>query len=108
MHTLSDTELKSAPQSLIEGAQRGEPAIVTVAGEPVMMAVPLTPGVDVQAALTDLAATLFDREHISLGTAARMAGLAYSEMIDELGRRNIAVIKLEPGELERELAAFGH
>jgi hypothetical protein len=28
-------------------------------------------------------------------------------MIDELGRRDIAVIRLEPGELERELAEFG-
>ena len=38
---------------------------------------------------------------------ARIAGLAYSEMIDELGRRGIATIRLAPGELERELAAFG-
>ena len=26
---------------------------------------------------------------------------------DELGRRGIATIRLQPGELERELAAFG-
>jgi hypothetical protein len=39
--------------------------------------------------------------------AARIAGLAYTDMINELGRRNIAVVRLEPGELERELAAFG-
>jgi hypothetical protein len=38
--------------------------------------------------------------------AARIAGLAYGEMIDELGRRDVAVIRLEPGDLERELAAF--
>ncbi|MFZ2650528.1 MAG: UPF0175 family protein [Burkholderiaceae bacterium] len=57
--------------------------------------------------LADLAATLFDREQISLGLAAQMAGLPYSEMVDELGRREIAVIRLEPGELERELGSFG-
>ena len=44
---------------------------------------------------------------ISLGKAARISGLSYSEMIDELGRRDIATIRLGPGELERELAAFG-
>lgn len=106
MHTFTDDELKHAPDSLVAGAQRGEPAIVTVAGTPVMMAVPLGTGMGVQAVLIDLAATLFDREQISLGTAARMSGLAYSEMIDELGRRKIAVIRLAPGDLERELAAL--
>ena len=106
MHTLTADELKRQPQQLIDNAQRGETAIVTVAGEPVMMTVPLGKGIDSRAMLVDLAATLFDREQISLGLAARFAGLSYSEMIDELGRREIAVIRLEPGELERELAAF--
>jgi predicted HTH domain antitoxin len=50
---------------------------------------------------------LYVHEQISLGVAARIAGVSYSEMIDELGRRDIAVIRLEPGELERELAEFG-
>ena len=107
MHTLTADELTRQPQQLIDDAQRGELAIVTVAGEPVMMAWPLGKGIDADAMLVDLAATLFDREQISLGLAARIASLSYSEMVDELGRREIAVIRLEPGELERELAAFG-
>ena len=107
MHTLTADELKRLPQQLLDDAQRGEAAIVTVAGEPVLMAVPLGKGIDLRAVLVDLAATLFDREQISLGLAARIAGLSYSEMVDEMGRRNIAVIRLEPGALERELAAFG-
>jgi prevent-host-death family protein len=107
MHTLTADEMKRQPQQLLDDAQRGEPAIVTVAGEPVMMTLPLGKGIDSSATLIDLAATLFDREQISLGLAARVAGLSCSEMIDELGRREIVVIRLEPGELERELAAFG-
>ena len=106
VHTITADELRRQPQQLIDNAQRGETAIVTVAGEPVMMTVPLGKGIDSRAMLVDLAATLFDREQISLGLAARFAGLSYSEMINELGRREIAVIRLEPGELERELAAF--
>ena len=107
MHTLTADELRRQPQQLIDDAQRGEPAIVTVAGEPVMMAWPLGKGFGTDVMLIDLAATLFDREQLSLGLAARIAGLSYSEMIDELGRREIAVIRLGPEELERELAAFG-
>lgn len=107
MHFLTADDMTLQPQQLLDDAQRGEAAIVTVAGEPVMLTMPLTKGVDSRGLLLDLAATLFDREKISLGLAARVAGLSISEMIDELGRREIAVIRLLPGELERELAAFG-
>lgn len=108
MHTLTSDDLARQPQQLIDRARRGEPAIVTVAGEPVLMALPLGKGVDARAVLIDLAATLFDREQISLGLAAQIAGLSYGEMVDELSRREIAVIRLEAGDLERELAAFGN
>jgi predicted HTH domain antitoxin len=64
-------------------------------------------GLESQTVRLELAAALYDREQISLGLAARIAGLSYSEMIDELGQRAIPVIRLAPGELERELAAFG-
>lgn len=43
---------------------------------------------------------------MSLGRAAQLAGLAYSEMVDELSRRGISVVRLPPGELDRELAAW--
>jgi prevent-host-death family protein len=107
MQSITADELKRQPELLIDGAQRGEPALVTRDGEPVLLAVPLGRGMPSQQARTELAAALFDREQISLGVAARIAGLSYSEMIDELGRRGIASIRLAPGELERELAAFG-
>ena len=108
MRTITADDLNRQPQRLIEDAQRGDSAIVTVAGEPVLLALPLGKGLDSQPVLLEMAVTLFDREQISLGLAARLAGLSYSEMIDELGRRGVAVIRLKPGELERELAAFGN
>lgn len=108
MRTITADDLNRQPQRLIDDAQRGDCAIVTVAGVPVLLALPLGKGLDSQPVLLELAVTLFDREQISLGLAARLAGLPYSEMIDELGRRGIAVIRLAPGELERELAAFGN
>lgn len=107
MYTLTDDELKREPQTLLDETQRGEVTIVTVDGRAVLMAVPLVDGVPSDTVLLDLAAALYDREKISLGKAARISGLSYSEMIDELGRRDIATIRLAPGELERELAAFG-
>jgi predicted HTH domain antitoxin len=58
----------------------------------------------VPAALLDLAASLYDRELTSLGRAARIAGLSYSAMIDELGRRDIDTVRYDEKELARELA----
>jgi predicted HTH domain antitoxin len=107
MHTLTDQELRHAPQALLDVAQRHECTLVTTDGQPVLMAVPLANGIPLPAALVDLAAQLYDRELISLERAARIAGLSYSEMIDELGHRGIDTIRLTPGELERELASFG-
>ena len=107
MHTLTDEDLQRAPQQLLADARRGELTVVTTNGRPMMLAVPLADGAPMRTALVDLAAALFDREEISLGTAARIAGLSYSEMIDELGRRAIDTIRITPEELERELAAWG-
>lgn len=103
MHTLTDDDLKRQPQALLDDAQRGEPALVTVNGEAVMMTVPLGKGLASPAVWLELAARLYDSEQLSLGLAARIAGLSYSEMIDELGRRGIPVVRYPPEELNREL-----
>jgi antitoxin (DNA-binding transcriptional repressor) of toxin-antitoxin stability system len=41
MHALSADEVNIGPQQLIDVAQRGEAAIVTVGSKPVMMVVPV-------------------------------------------------------------------
>lgn len=107
MHTLTTDEMNPQPQQLLDGALRGETVLVTRGGEPVFMAVPLGKGLVSRLVRLELAAALFDSEQISLGLAARIAGLGHSDMIDELGRRGIATIRLAPGDLQRELAAFG-
>lgn len=107
VHTLTDHDLQRTPDKMLADARRGEVTVVTVGGSPMMLTVPLTDDTKTQAALLELAATLYDRELISLGRAARIAGLSYAEMSDELGQRNIATIRLTPEELARELAAFG-
>lgn len=107
MHTLTTEDLSRQPQRRLDDAARGEASLVTHGGEPVLLAVPLGADIDTSEVRLELAARLYDSQQISLGVAARIAGLSYSEMIDALGARGIATIRLEPGELERELAAFG-
>ncbi len=107
MHTLTDDDIKREPTQLLDDAQRGEVTVVTSKGHALLMTLPLDNGAPAPGALLDLAANLYDNGRISLGRAAEIAGLAYAEMMDELGQRGIATIRLRPGELERELAAFG-
>lgn len=107
MHTFTDDDIKREPSQLLDDAQRGQVTVVTSKGQALMMTLPLDHGAPAPGALLDLAASLYDTEKISPGRAAEIAGLADADMMDELGRRGIATIRLRPDELERELAAFG-
>jgi predicted HTH domain antitoxin len=107
MHTLTDQEIKRNPLRPLEGALRGESTLVLADGHAVMMAVPLGAHASTTQTLLDLAVQLYDSQEISLGRAAEIAGVAYADMVDELGRRGIATLRMQTGDLERELAAFG-
>ncbi len=56
---------------------------------------------------TALAVRLFDEEHVSLGKAAKMAGLSVGQMTDLLAGYGIPVIRTTHEELEQSLADFG-
>lgn len=103
MDTLTVEELKQSPSRLVEDAARGEVTLVVDQGQPAFMAVPLGKGLDAAAVRIELAARLFDQEQVSLGIATRIAGLSIGEMIDELGRRKIPVVRYTPEELAREV-----
>lgn len=106
MHTLTADDLAREPLQLLDDAALGQPSLVVRDGEPLLLAIPMGDGLDAAEVRMELAARLYDRNQISLGLAARLAGLTYVDMLDELGRRGIATIRLTPGELDRELAAF--
>lgn len=104
MHTLTADELNAQPQRLLDDARRGQPDIVLVEGEPAMLTVPLGDQTSTADTLLELAVALYESDQVSLGRAAEVAGLPYSRMIDELGRRNIPVVRYSVEDLERELA----
>jgi predicted HTH domain antitoxin len=108
MGSISVQQFLEHPDRLLAQARDGAIALVTQDGEPVLLALPLGKGSESPAVKLELAVALFDRGQLSLGLAAQIAGLSYGEMVDELGRRGIAVIRLAPGELAHELAALGN
>lgn len=106
MHTFTVRDLREHTGDLIRGAENGELSVVTKHGTPVFVAVPFDETLLREGVSVALAIKLFDEERISLGRAAKLAGLSVSEMIDTLGRHGIAVIRTSEDELERELDDF--
>ncbi|QVL51318.1 MAG: UPF0175 family protein [Thiocapsa sp.] len=53
-----------------------------------------------------LATRLFDEETISLGQAARLAGMAVTEFMELLSRLKMPVARARRGELEQEIETF--
>jgi predicted HTH domain antitoxin len=103
MNTITVDEVNAQPQRLMVEAVRGEPVMVTQDGQPVWMMVPLCSGLEALEVRLELAVHLFDRDQISASIAARIAGLCLSEMLGELSKRQIPVVRYSEAELEEEL-----
>jgi len=103
MHTLTADEVNAQPGRLLEDARRGQSDIVMIEGEPVMLTLPLGRGAGNSAERVELGVTLYERDLVSLGLAAKVAGLGYSQMIDELGRRGIPVVRYSTTDMDEEL-----
>lgn len=104
MHAVTPEQLKEHPLQLVQDAQRGEAVVVTRDGEPILVTVPLAAGGASRAVRLEAAVDLYQRDEVSLGLAARIAGLTYSAMVDELGRRGIPVVRYDVADLDAELA----
>ena len=103
MGSISVENFLEHPDKLLSDAQGGEIAIVTEDGEPVLMAIPIGASLDSQRVRLELAVSMFDRELVSIGVAARIAGSTIGEMIDELGRRRIPVARYSEEEFAEQM-----
>ena len=103
MDTLTVDEVNAQPQRLVADAVRGEPTMVTQDGKPVLMAVPMGAGLDAPEVRLELAVRLFDRDQISVGVAARIAGMSLNNMLSELSRRQIPVVRYSDDDFKDEM-----
>jgi predicted HTH domain antitoxin len=107
MGAISVEELARRPARLIEEAESGQIAVVTTDGRPLFLAVPCDERLAKEEVHVLLAVHLYERGGVSLGRAAKIAGLPSSDFIDRLGALKIPVARYSPDELSRELAEFG-
>lgn len=106
MQTFTIRDLRDRTGELVRDAEAGKLSVVTKHGQPVFVAVPfdevlLREGVNVA-----LAVKLFDEEAITLGQAAKLAGMTLVAFTEECSAREVPVVRHSPEDLQRELAAY--
>ncbi|MGH8681137.1 MAG: UPF0175 family protein [Burkholderiales bacterium] len=107
MGSISVEELARSPARLIEEAESGEVAIVTKDGRPLFLAVPYDERLAKEEVHVVVAVHLYEKGIVSLGRAAKVAGLPLTDFIDRLGTLKIPVARYSSDELLREIAEFG-
>jgi predicted HTH domain antitoxin len=106
METFTIRDLRERTGDLVHGAEAGKLALVTKHGQGVFMAVPFDEALLQSGVRVALAVKLLDEEAISLGKAAKLAGVTQSEFINHLGALKIPIARYAAHELAQEVAAF--
>lgn len=107
MDTFTVRDLRERTGELIRGAESGQLSLITKHGRPVFLAVPFDELLIREGIGFVLALRLFQQAEISLGKAARLAGMDRREFLTELSRQQIPVTDVSEDELNDELERFG-
>jgi prevent-host-death family protein len=106
METFTIRDLRERTGELVRGAEDGKLSLVTKHGVGVFLAMPFDEEMVRSGVRVALAVKLFDEEVVSLGKAAKLAGVSYVEFVNHLGALKIPVARYTEDELAQELAAF--
>lgn len=106
MDTFTVRDLRERTGELIRDAESGKLSVITKHGRPVFLAVPFDGMLIREGIGLALAVRLFQQAEISLGKAARLAGMDRQEFMAELVRRSIPLTDQSATELENELEQF--
>ena len=106
MQAFSVRQLKSNPSTVLRAAEADAMALVTSHHEPMALVVALDRlGLpDTAAVRSGLALSLFHAGSLSVGAAARIAGLHLPRFLEILGSLRIPVADSSEGELDDDLA----
>ena len=107
MDTFTVRDLRERTGELIRDAEQGKLSIVTKHGVPVFLAVPFDESLVQSGLLVALATRLFDEGVVSVGQAAKLAGLSTEEFVERLAAAGVVVASYPASELEGEMRALG-
>lgn len=106
METFSIRDLRERTGELVRQAEAGRLSLVAKHGHPLFVAVPLDEHLLEQGVAVALACRLFAEKAVSLGKAAKLAGLPVEAFVERLGAMGIPAVDYPAEELDQELAAL--
>jgi len=89
METFTIRDLRERTGELVRDAEAGKLSVITKHGQAVFVAEPFDKVLLTSGVCVALAVKLFDEEFISLGKAAKLAGVSKNEFINHLGALKI-------------------
>ena len=107
METFTVRDLRERTGELVRNAEQGRLAIVAKHGHPLFVAVPLDEELLRSGVHVALALKLFQEGVISLGKAAKLAGLDYEAFVDKLSALGLPAVDYPPEDLDTEVATIG-
>jgi prevent-host-death family protein len=106
METFTIRDLRERTGELVRGAEDGKLSLVTKHGVGVFVAMPFDEEMVRSGVRVALAVKLFDEEVVSLGKAAKLAGVSCVEFVNHLGALKIPVARYTEDERAQELTDF--
>jgi len=103
METFTVRDLRERTGALVRNAEEGHLSLISKHGHPLFVAVPLDEHLLESGVTVALACRLFAEKALSLGKAARLAGLSPQSFMEQLGAMGIPAVDYDPAELDSEL-----
>lgn len=104
MDTFTVRELRSRTGELLKDAENGKLSLVTKHGRPAFLAVPFNKQLLTHGVNRSMALSLFQDGLITMGQAAKIAGMTQESFIELLGETEIPAVNYSPDDLEEELS----
>ena len=98
-------DLRQRSGKLLKDAENGRLALITKRGRPAILAVPFDERLLDLGLHRTLALRLFEKRHLTLVQAARLAGLSAEEFLALLGEAGIPAADYPAEELDEEVGA---
>lgn len=107
MEVFSIRDLRERTGELVREAEAGHLSIVAKHGRPVFVALPMNEHLLREGVAVALAARLFAEKVVSLGKAAKLAGLPIEAFIERLGAMGIPTVDYPAEGIDADVAALG-
>ena len=106
MNTFSIRDLRERTGELVRTAEAGQLSVVAKHGHPVFIAVPFSESLLANGVNVALAVRLYQDHMLSMGRAAKIAGMHLESFMECLAGLGVPVIDYDSAALDEDLAAL--